>query len=241
MGCSHLPTASENWCCEPTTRQKLNQAGVPETQTLLGTNDAERQKNAEALMRAAQKAGIEQSPEAHRAWARVVVETYLVERLKEAGVPREIESSQLKELYEESPLVRVRHLVLLASSPTEKELAGKKLAQVRREYESGTPFPKLVLKYSDDSASRARGGDLDFRGVHNLPSAVYEKAKKLKLNELSEPIDLGESIHLVQVTAIRPFDQAGAPYLELLRARRKDWEIKNFTAKIIADAEKGEL
>lgn len=202
----------------------------------LGANDEERGRNAEALLRAAENEGIRESPEAQADWNQVLLENYLLKKLQEAKVPREMAEPDVKRLYEEQPLIRIRSLVILASSPAEKEQAIKKVEKIRREFESGTAFPKLVLKYSDDASSRARGGDLDFRGVHNLPSAIYEAAKRQKPNEISEPIDLGESIHLIQVVGIRTWEQAGAPYLELLRARNREKEIQSFTSKLIAEA-----
>lgn len=236
VGCAHRATISSSTASLGSPRKVLSLWGVNDSSELLGSEESERSKNAAALLKLSESAGVADLPEIQTEWNRLLIEGYLVREMKANQVPSEIDDARLRALYEESPLVRVRHLVLLASSPGEKAKAREKLIEIEKELKGGAPFPKVVQKFSDDAYARMKGGDLDFRGIHNLPAALYEAARDMKVGEVSRPIDLGESVHLLQIVGRRPFAEAGAPYLELLRGRARAKEIRDFAASLIAKA-----
>lgn len=241
VGCASGPDAASNseaaYEMTPPARP-LARLGIVDSLSLLDGDEKTKAAQYRTIVRAARREGLAELPEAQAEWNRTLYDIFLYRKLKEAGLPTEATEHQLKEMYQAAPLLRVRDLILLASSPAEKEGAKKKIEEIRAEYKKGTPFPKLVQKYSDDPSTRARGGDLDFRGDHNFPPALYSAAKETEVNSLSAPVDLGDSIHIIQVSAKRPFNEAGAPYLEFLRNRRRAKEIHQFTERLITELNK---
>lgn len=245
VGCSHTETGpagdavTDESVFQPGPHARpLARLGVSDPVALLSGDEKTKNAHYRLLIETAKKEKIAETPEAQAEWNRTLYELYLSRKMKEAGVPSELTDAQLREAYIDAPLLRVRDLVLLASSPAEKEKARKKAEEIRAQYQKGQPFPKLVQKYSEDPGSKGRGGDLDFRGEHNLPGALYLAAKQTPVDSLSAPVDLGDSIHILQVAGRRSFEEAGAPYLEYLRGRRKEKELHEFTDRLIAQIER---
>jgi len=63
-------------------------------------------------------------------------------------------------------------------------------------------FTEAVKKYSDDEASIEALGDLGYSSGDAFPQEFEEAIKELSLNQISPPIDLGETIHIIKVTEI---------------------------------------
>ena len=212
----------------------LARLGITDPYELLGADPKQRAVNYRLLIQAAKREGFGQDPKTQSEYHHLLFETFVARKMKDAGLPSQLNDNQLHALYQERPLLRLRQLVLIAPPTLEKVKMSKTLDQISTDLKKGLPFPKIVQKYSEDPGTRNRGGDLDFRGQHNLPAAIYTEARKLTLNQVSEPIDLGDSIHIIQLTATREFAQAGAPYLEYLRAQYREKEMKDFTVNLLS-------
>ena len=63
-------------------------------------------------------------------------------------------------------------------------------------------FVEAVKKYSDDEASIEALGDLGYSSGDAFPQEFEDAIKELSLNQISPPIDLGETIHIIKVTEI---------------------------------------
>ena len=63
-------------------------------------------------------------------------------------------------------------------------------------------FAEAVKKYSDDEASIEAGGDLGYSSGDAFPQAFEDAINRLSLNQISTPIDLGETLHIIKVTEI---------------------------------------
>lgn len=118
--------------------------------------------------------------------------------------------NDVRQAYDQQPEIRVRLLTLRDKS------AQAQLEKIRAQWQAGTPFEKLVLEHSQDEWHNV-GGDLDYRGAQNLPTAIYDAARQLKKNAVSRVIQTTEAIHLVQLMDTRPFSKADASYLTWLR------------------------
>lgn len=89
------------------------------------------------------------------------------------------------------------------------EARSKALVQVRETQDRFTPgFGKLSLDYSDDQASRYRGGDMGWfnRGTSSprLPDAVLEAGRSLEVGEISGLLEDESGYYLVMKTDERP-------------------------------------
>ena len=63
-------------------------------------------------------------------------------------------------------------------------------------------FTEAVKKYSDDDASIESAGDLGYSSGDAFPQEFEDTINELSLNQISTPIDLGETIHIIKLTEI---------------------------------------
>jgi len=111
----------------------------------------------------------------------------------------EVSEEEMRKYYEEHKLgreLRVRHIRVATEKEAEK---------VMEELRKGRPFEELVRKYSMDSSTVARGGDLGryFRRdevAHHIGDAVWD----LKPGEASGPMKVGNFYEIIQVVDERP-------------------------------------
>jgi parvulin-like peptidyl-prolyl isomerase len=175
----------------------------------------------------ARKRGLDQTPEYLREANRLLYRHYLDQRLataKTAVIPSE---KELSEYYDRQPIVRLRHLVVLAKTDAQKQSASKTLARIQSEQKRGTDFKTLVTKYSQDEGAQALG-DLDLRGADALPPPIYQAALKLKKGEISAPIEFQNAYHLIQLTDRKTFDQAPVTYQEYLKHEIQSARTRDF-------------
>lgn len=118
-------------------------------------------------------------------------------------------------LYAEPEMVSARHILVLVNpkgSAAEKKAALEKIQAIRKQVTApGADFAKIASETSDDTASKADGGNLGgFQRGMMVPE--FEKAAfSLKVGEISEPIKTEYGYHLIKVDDHR---QAEAPSFE---------------------------
>ena len=94
---------------------------------------------------------------------------------------------------------RISHIMF-----TKSDDEAVKVAQdvYRNLMDGAIDFAEAVKKYSDDEASIEALGDLGYSSGDAFPQEFEEAIKELSLNQISPPIDLGETIHIIKVTEI---------------------------------------
>ena len=92
---------------------------------------------------------------------------------------------------------RISHIMLSKSNDDVVKIAQK----VYEDLISGViDFTEAVKRYSDDEASIEAAGDLGYSSGDAFPQEFEDAIKELSLNQISPPIDLGETIHIIKVT-----------------------------------------
>ena len=61
-------------------------------------------------------------------------------------------------------------------------------------------FESAVIQFTDDEDSKETNGDLGFSSGDAFPEEFENEIAKLNLNEISDPIDLGDTFHLIKLT-----------------------------------------
>jgi len=92
---------------------------------------------------------------------------------------------------------KLRELVLLSEGHSDKELeeiAGK----IKAELAAGTPFPELVLKYSE-APSRFQEGIIGPMKAADLAPALRDTVSRMKQGEVSEAVETSHGIHFIQL------------------------------------------
>lgn len=93
--------------------------------------------------------------------------------------------------------VEIAH-ILLASDPDSGELRQRAL-RLRRDIAAGTDFRDAVRLYSDDPATRSRGGRLGWFDMADLAPGFREAIRAVEPGALTEPVARPDGIHLLRV------------------------------------------
>ena len=92
---------------------------------------------------------------------------------------------------------RISHIMLAKSDDDAVKIA----QEVYEDLINGViDFTEAVKRYSDDEASIEAAGDLGYSSGDAFPQEFEDAIKELSLNQISSPIDLGETIHIIKVT-----------------------------------------
>jgi len=134
-----------------------------------------------------------------------------------------VDEARLRTYYDqhkaEFEQLRARHiLVRVAGSvapakPGQKDLTDEealvKIQQLRKQLLAGADFAALAAKESDDTASAARGGELDIFGHGQMVPAFDQAAFSLQPGMISEPVKTPFGYHLIRVDAqeLKPFGE----------------------------------
>ncbi len=170
------------------------------------------------IVQEAKKRGLDRTPEIQADINALLYKRFIEDERKTKKrefSPTEVE---LNNFYAKFPLVRIRHLVLNRRTEMEKQVADLALDQIQKGLKKESSFESLCTQFSQDSAGLF-GGDTDFRGPHNFPEEIYLKVLALAKNSVSDPIELGNTVHLFQWFEKKPFTAAPASYLQFLQGR----------------------
>jgi peptidyl-prolyl cis-trans isomerase SurA len=94
---------------------------------------------------------------------------------------------------------RARHILLRPSAQLTAEVAARRLAEMKRQIESGqAKFETLARANSEDGSAEA-GGDLGWMGAGGFVPEFEEAMNALPLNGISQPVMSRFGVHLIQV------------------------------------------
>lgn len=173
------------------------------------------------MVQEAKRRGLERAPEIQTELNKLLYKKLLNDERKSRKKQLSATDTELHNYYSKFPLLRVRHLVLNQRNETERQLAALALEQIRKSVDKGIPFEQICTKFSQESTGLF-GGDSDFRGPHNFPKDLYIKIRALPKNAVSDPIEVGHSLHLFQWFDKQPFTTAPASYLQFLQAQLEE-------------------
>jgi parvulin-like peptidyl-prolyl isomerase len=105
-------------------------------------------------------------------------------------------------------MVSIRHLFIdthLLTSKEDRDKAAKRADDIYKEMKGGVPFADLVMKYSDDTTSKYKGGDIGMllrssaQQKQFYGSDFFDAVFKLKKGETSAVVQSNLGYHIVQV------------------------------------------
>ena len=127
-----------------------------------------------------------------------------LEDLKENQLIQEEEIKREYQAYLDSfDLVARRsasHLMINISSERTKDQALDLANQIKKKIDSGDDFTSLVEEYSEDEGTKNTGGSLGISDGSAFPEEFEIALEQLKEGQVSNPIALEESVHLVKLT-----------------------------------------
>ena len=156
-----------------------------------------------------------------------------LEDLKENQLIQEEEIKREYQAYLDSfDLVARRsasHLMINISSERTKDQALDLANQIKKKIDSGDDFTSLVEEYSEDEGTKNTGGSLGISDGSAFPEEFEIALEQLKEGQVSNPIALEESVHLVKLTNFQ------APIPDEYESRKE--EIKQNLIEQAASAE----
>jgi len=156
-----------------------------------------------------------------------------LEDLKENQLIQEEEIKREYQAYLDSfDLVARRsasHLMINISSERTKEQALDLANQIKKKIDSGDDFTSLVEEYSEDEGTKNTGGSLGISDGSAFPEEFELALEQLEEGQVSNPIALEESVHLVKLTNFQ------APIPDEYESRKE--EIKQNLIEQAANAE----
>lgn len=103
--------------------------------------------------------------------------------------------------------VRARHvLVEVKPNASEEEEAGARAEaeKILQQARKGTDFAELARKYSKDTGSAKKGGDLGFFTRRKMVREFAEAAFNMKPGEISDLVRTEHGFHVIKVEEVRP-------------------------------------
>jgi parvulin-like peptidyl-prolyl isomerase len=103
--------------------------------------------------------------------------------------------------------LRASHLFLAAPEGYSEEIIATKRALIEnlaQRLANGEAFPALVAQFSEDEASKRRGGDLGYFAAERMLPEVFAAAQRLQPGATSPPIRSRLGFHLLRLTTVRP-------------------------------------
>ena len=92
------------------------------------------------------------------------------------------------------------HLMINISSERNKEQALDLANQIKKKIDSGDDFINLVAEFSEDEGTKNTGGSLGISDGSAFPEEFELALESLEEGQVSNPIVLEESVHLVKLT-----------------------------------------
>src|SRR5678815_3517143 len=105
---------------------------------------------------------------------------------------------------------RLRHiLVRMNRNPSEDEKvkAHDRALELRKQIQGGKDFAQVAKESSDDTGSKAQGGELGWNERSTFVPAFAQAAFNLKIGELSEPVLTPFGWHLIEVEEKKPAEE----------------------------------
>ena len=133
-----------------------------------------------------------------------------------------------------------RHILIRQTEVLSRDEARSRLKAIQQRIKNGDDFASLARASSDDKASAAEGGSLDWVSPGTMVPAFEEEMNKLKPGEISEPFLTRFGWHIVQVLSRRNHDNTKqfqrSQAIKLIRKRKTEEAIQDWLRRLRAEA-----
>lgn len=160
----------------------------------------------------AKKRGLEKDAVVQDQMNQAMYKGLLEKELGQKVQDSKVSDEEMKAWYAKNPQIRVSTILIeVKPGATESQRAEAKkraneiLSEVRS---SKRPFEELVRLYSDDTTTKNLGGDIGWQSRITLNPAYYDAANNLKLNGVSDLVEVAFGFHIIKLTGKRTFEEA---------------------------------
>ncbi|MFL6259848.1 MAG: peptidyl-prolyl cis-trans isomerase [Thermoanaerobaculia bacterium] len=103
--------------------------------------------------------------------------------------------------------VKARHILVMVNDQRDDAQAQARLAEAKAKLAGGADFAAVARQYSDDTASKDKGGDLGWFGRNKMVKEFEDAAFSAQPGKLVGPVKSSFGYHLIEVTEKRPAGQ----------------------------------
>lgn len=169
-------------------------------------------------------------------------------RSKMTFEPAELEAYYNAHLddWKQEEQARARHILLKVDDKRDAAAAESQIAALKARLAGGEDFAKLATEYSEDAASKPRGGDLGLFGRGRMIKEFEDAAFTSPLNTIVGPLRTTFGFHLVEVlerrpAGQRPFAEVEAQVRSKLAAERAEGVAEAKANELVARIEKEKI
>jgi peptidyl-prolyl cis-trans isomerase SurA len=133
-------------------------------------------------------------------------------RAKEIGGRIKVSDSEVEHYLEtqqntgeEATQYHLGHILIAVkegASASEIQKAQTKADGLVKKLRAGQDFSQTAISDSDDG-NALKGGDLGWRGINDIPSQLVDGVKKMRLNEVSDPIRSSGGFHIIKMLGLK--------------------------------------
>jgi peptidyl-prolyl cis-trans isomerase C len=213
----------------------------------------------EVLAKEAERQGLDRDADVQNTLKKIMVQKLVQKNFQDTGATSDVPEPEVqkyfddhKDEYNRPRRVRVAAVVWNApqgSPDRAKKVAAaqKALAKLKAEEKKNTlAFAAIVSEFSEDAATKAAQGDLQFKAYDELAKAyskeVADAAFKLKAGETSPVVQAPQGVYLLKYTGeqpelVRTLDQVKAQIANKLHREKKTKEFDEWLKKLRESAE----
>jgi peptidyl-prolyl cis-trans isomerase D len=126
-------------------------------------------------------------------------------RLKTTVTPAEVQAHYTQNLQQFQTPEQVRASHILLKTEGKDEAAVKKQADdLAKQIKGGADIAELARKYSEDDASKANGGDLDYFGRGQMVPEFEKAAFGMEPGQVSDPVKTQYGFHIIKTIDKKP-------------------------------------
>ena len=162
----------------------------------------------EVLAREAQKRGLQNDEEVVRTMKQVMIQKLMKDEFDSSVKLEDITDADCKKYFEAHPEefnkpeeVRVADILVKDMATAKKVMSDPRIKGVEP-----AGFRELVAQYSQDAATKDRGGDLRYfdQATKELPPEIIKASFALpNIGDVSEPVKSGAGLHIIKLTGRR--------------------------------------
>lgn len=109
--------------------------------------------------------------------------------------------------YAQEEQIRARHILVMVNDQRNDAAAEARIREAQKKLAGGEDFAKVAAEYSDDTASKAKGGDLGTFGRNRMVKEFEDAAFSAPIGKVVGPVKSNFGYHLIEVTAKQPGGQ----------------------------------
>ena len=164
----------------------------------------------------------------------------------------DIRDAEVREFYDDNPdrltlpeEVRVRHILLTwkpMGTQDDRAAVRKQMQPILERARTGEDFAALAREFSEDSGTRANGGDTGFFAKGAMVPEFEAIAFSLEPGEISDPVDTTYGVHILkleerQEPKLVPYDEIRDYLREHLSEEKMEAAVRKKTDELVAAAD----